>query len=175
MAKGLCFTLHLLSTLRNDPTGGPSLGQFDALGFSWRVVARMLIQAVVLVIVSVAANQSMLLPDLDRLWADAEQRGHFLYGQHARLTKSIIARREAVISLNARDDSNGKRLSLARAHAAFVQYGGEAVRIVVGKIAIRQRQDDNGRVLLTLPSLIKAEECHPSADTLQFARGEAFA
>jgi hypothetical protein len=43
LAKGLCFTLHLLSTLRNDPTGGPSLGQFDALGFSWRVVARMLI------------------------------------------------------------------------------------------------------------------------------------
>src|SRR5580692_8279714 len=57
--QGLCFTLHLRGTLRNDLIGWPSFRQFDAHGFSRRIVAGMLVEAIVLAVVSMAANQSM--------------------------------------------------------------------------------------------------------------------
>src|SRR5260370_42156853 len=45
LAERLCFTLHLLGTIRNDPCTGKSLRQFKALRLAGRVISRMLIQA----------------------------------------------------------------------------------------------------------------------------------
>jgi hypothetical protein len=43
----------------------------------------MLVEAIVLAVVSMAANQSVPVPYLDSLLADAEYGRHFLNGQHA--------------------------------------------------------------------------------------------
>jgi hypothetical protein len=64
----------------------------------------MFIQTVVFIVASVTANQPMAIPYLDPLWGNAEQHGHFLPGQHTRLAQPIIARHQAVLSLNASDD-----------------------------------------------------------------------
>ena len=54
--EGLRFTLHLLGTYCYDPVHKAPLRELQALRFAWRVVARMLKQAVVFVVVGVTAK-----------------------------------------------------------------------------------------------------------------------
>ena len=66
LAKGLCFTLHLLRTVRIDFGKAPSLRKVLALGFNRWIVTGVLVQALALVVVNTGAQQAMIAPSLDR-------------------------------------------------------------------------------------------------------------
>jgi transposase InsO family protein len=83
LGEGLCFTLHLLGTVRYDLVRGEAFGQLHALRFSRRVIAGMLKQTVVFVVAGVTAKQPVAIPYLYPLWRDLEDCCHLVHGQHA--------------------------------------------------------------------------------------------
>ncbi len=78
------YASHCSSSVRCATTS-PAGALFDALSFPGWVAARMLVQAIVLAVVGVTANQAVPVPYLDSLWADVKHCRHLLDGQHARL------------------------------------------------------------------------------------------
>jgi hypothetical protein len=97
--------------------------RFDSLtphGFARRTIARVLVQAVVLAVVSVAANPPLPVPDLDPLRIESERLGHFLDGRHSCFTKTIVSWRELIAPLDAGHDARGERLAFSGLHALAV-------------------------------------------------------
>jgi len=81
------YASHCTSSMRCDTT--LVRARCDSLmpcAFSRRVLAWWFVQAVVLVVIGMATNQSMPVPYRDLLPADSERCSHFLNGQHARLS-----------------------------------------------------------------------------------------
>jgi putative transposase len=76
-------------------------------------LAIVLVEAIVLAVVSVAANQSVLLPDPHASTADPEHVRDLRKGEHPCLAKTIIPRREAIPSLNTGHDARSEWLTLS--------------------------------------------------------------
>jgi hypothetical protein len=71
----------------------------------------MLVEAIVLAIVGVTANQPVPVPDLDSLRIDAKHLSHLLDRQHSSLAEAIIAWCHSITPLNAGHNARGERLT----------------------------------------------------------------
>jgi hypothetical protein len=83
----------------------------------------MLVEAIVLAVVSMAANQSMPVPYFDSLLADAEYGRHFLNRKHTCPAETIISWRELIAPLNASHDARREWLAFPGLHTLVVQRG----------------------------------------------------
>src|SRR5215469_5952143 len=85
----------------------------------------MLVEAVVLRIVSMAANEPVPVPDLDGLRIDAQHLSHLFHCQHSGRAETIIPRRKLITPLNTSYDARGERLAFARLQALPVQHSSD--------------------------------------------------
>src|SRR5258708_15599133 len=100
-------------------------GQLDAHRLSGRVIARWVVQALVLVAVGVTADESATVPYLHARRRDVQRVGHLLQRQETRFAQPIKAWLQTVVALQACDHFCIEGPTLARPDAPFVQHIGD--------------------------------------------------
>ena len=116
--------------IRFDWGQSGSFAEFNSLHLSGLLFPRMLIKALIPFIVWLRGQQAIILPDLDRLFADIKEICHFVESQHASFPQPIGASLQPVVAYDTSNDGHTEGSSFAGPISALVENRGNLVIVV---------------------------------------------